>query len=219
LREDSRVVLFERTNFRTLSPEKISEPIDIAVADVSFISLTKILPRLFPFLKPGGDAVVPALNRYLEAFDAKRLLVVATRDWHPANHASFREQGGPWPTHCVHGTPGAEFAPGLQLPRSTLVISKGSQRERDAYSGFQGTNLDERLRDAGIHRLFIGGLATDYCVLSTVKDALGGDFSVYLLEDAIRAVNAHPEDGRKAQEEMVRLGAVPIRFEDVAHGA
>ena len=167
---------------------------------------------------PGGETIVPVLNCYLEAFTAKRLPVVATRDWHPVGHSSFADQGGPWPAHCVQQTPGSAFAPGLALPPLATIISKGIQQGQDAYSGFQGTDLVARLHTLGIRRVFIGGLATDYCVLNTVKDALAEGLTVYLLKDAIRAVNVEPQDGAKAEEEMVRLGAVPIRFEHLADG-
>ena len=164
---------------------------------------------------PNGNEVIPVFNFYVEAFQSKGLPIFATRDWHPPNHVSFQEQGGPWPSHCVPGTDGAEFAPDLHLPESTVIISTATQVEKDVYSGFQETDLDERLRSAGIDRLFIGGLATDYCVLSTVKDAIDLGYKVFLLQDAIRAVNVQPEDGEKAEEEMRRLGATPIRWEDL----
>ena len=164
-----------------------------------------------------GDEVVPALTRCLAAFQSRGLPIFATRDWHPPNHCSFRGQGGPWPPHCVAGSAGAQFPSSLPLPPSTVVITlKGTEPDRDAYSGFDRTDLDARLRAAGVRRLFIGGLATDYCVLWTVKDALKLGYSVLLLMDAIRAVNVHPDDGRKAEDEMFRLGAVPVRLERAA---
>jgi nicotinamidase/pyrazinamidase len=166
---------------------------------------------------PGGDEVVPELNHYIAAFQAKRLPIFATRDWHPPNHCSFKAYGGPWPPHCVAGTRGAAFAPGLNLPASTVVITlKGTEPDRDAYSGFERTDLDARLRAVGVHRLFVGGLATDYCVFNTVKDGLALGYAVFLLQEAIRAVNVQPDDGRKAEDEMIRLGAVAIRREDLA---
>lgn len=166
---------------------------------------------------PRGDEVVPVLNEYLVAFERTRLPIFATRDWHPPNHCSFRAYGGPWPPHCVAGSQGAAFAPSLKLPASTTVITlKGTEPDRDAYSGFDRTDLDARLRDAGVRRLFIGGLATDYCVLHTVKDGLAHGYAVLLLQDAIRAVNVQPDDGRKAEDEMIRLGAVAIRREMLA---
>ena len=157
---------------------------------------------------PKGDEVVAALNRYAALFASRQLPVFATRDWHPPDHCSFRAQHGPWPPHCVAGTPGAEFAPGLALPPHTAVVSKATTPGRDAYSGFAGTELDAMLRAAGVRRLYVGGLATDYCVLNTVKDARAHGYEVVLLRDAIRAVEVHPGDGVRALEEMTQLGAV-----------
>jgi nicotinamidase/pyrazinamidase len=165
---------------------------------------------------PQGDAVVPAINRYVAAFAARALPVFATRDWHPPNHCSFKEEGGMWPPHCVAATRGAEFAPGLVLPPTAVIISKAATPEADAYSGFGGTGLAARLRAARVTRLFIGGLATDYCVLSTVRDALAEGFGVLLLADAIRAVDAKVGDGARAEREMQQLGARAIRYEDLA---
>lgn len=162
-----------------------------------------------------GDAVVPTLNRYIARFHAARLPVVATRDWHPPEHCSFAAQGGPWPQHCVAGSPGAAFAQVLELPAETLIVSKATTAQRDAYSGFEGTGLSERLRERGVKRVFVGGLATDYCVLNTVRDALTAGFETFLLEDAVRAVNVHPHDGDRAIEEMRSLGAATITLEDI----
>ncbi len=163
-----------------------------------------------------GDEVVPVLNLYMAAFNMRGLPIFASRDWHPAKHCSFREQGGIWPVHCVVGTKGAEFHPDFHLAPSTIVISKATEPKKEAYSAFQGTTLDEHLRETGAQRLFIGGLATDYCVLITVRDAIKRGYAVCLLMDGIRAVNLKPDDGRKAEEEMIRLGAVSIRLEDLA---
>lgn len=165
---------------------------------------------------PRGDEVVPPLNSYLSIFAACGLPVYATRDWHPAQHCSFRAQGGIWPPHCVAGTRGAEFAAALQLPPSAVIVSKATTIEQDAYSGFQGTNLQQQLRTANIHRLFIGGLATDYCVLNTVRDALQLGYRVFLLADAIRAVDVQAGDGLRAEDEMVGLGAQRIFVEALA---
>lgn len=161
---------------------------------------------------PCGDQVVPALNHYISLFQDRALPVYATRDWHPPGHCSFHHQGGPWPPHCIADSAGAQFASGLQLPCSATVISKATRADQDAYSGFEGTDLDDRLRAAQIQRLFIGGLATDYCVLNTVKDALQHGYQVYLLEDAIRAVNMHRNDGMKAERAMTHLGAVAVEW-------
>lgn len=156
-----------------------------------------------------GDEVVPVLNRYIALFSSRALPIVATRDWHPEDHCSFKAQGGIWPPHCVAGTDGARFAPGLALPDKAIVISKADTRDRDAYSGFEGTDLAERLRGLGVQRLFIGGLATDYCVKNTVSDALTLGFGVQLLTDAIRAVDVLPGDGQTAIAEMTALSAQP----------
>lgn len=164
---------------------------------------------------PQGDAVVPALNRYLAAFAARALPVFATRDWHPAGHCSFLARGGIWPPHCVAATPGAAFASALALPPTAVIISKADTPDADSYSGFGGTDLAARLRAARALRLFIGGLATDYCVLNTVKDALAEGFEVLLLADAIRAVEVKPGDGARAQFEMLQLGARPVRYEEL----
>jgi len=163
---------------------------------------------------PGGDEVIPVLNRYIMLARGKGMPIFASRDWHPRNHCSFRAQGGLWPEHCVAGTPGAEFAPDLNLPEDAAIVSKATRADAEAYSSFMGTDLTLRLRKLGVKRLLVGGLATDYCVLNTVMDALKAGFEVLLLEDAIRAVNVNPDDGDRAEREMRQAGAVPIRIED-----
>ncbi len=158
---------------------------------------------------PGADQVIEPINRWLARFSAARLPVFATRDWHPPEHCSFAARGGPWPPHCVAGTRGAEFAPGLQLRGGSpaTVINKGASPDADAYSGFQGTDLHTRLRGAAARRLFVGGLATDYCVLNTVLDARRLGYEVVLLESAIRPVEVHPGDGARARAAMIQAGA------------
>lgn len=160
-----------------------------------------------------GDEVVPLLNRYIALFKAKGLPIFATRDWHPANHCSFQAQGGMWPPHCIAGTPGADFSAQLDLPPDARIISKATTPDKDAYSGFEGTELESLLRAAGVRRVFVGGLATEYCVLNTVKDARLHNYPTFLLSDAVRAVNVHPADQRLALEEMMRLGAEPTGIE------
>jgi nicotinamidase/pyrazinamidase len=156
------------------------------------------------------------LNRYIGEFVGHGLSVYATRDWHPPQHCSFSAQGGPWPVHCVAGTNGAAFAATLTLPPDTTVISKATLQDQEAYSSFQGTDLDSRLRAAGIRRLFIGGLTTDYCVLNTVRDARKFGYEVFVLTDAIRAVDVQPGDGQRAEAEMASLGARRITLSGVA---
>ncbi len=156
---------------------------------------------------PHGDEVVALMNRYIDLFLSKGLPIIATRDWHPANHCSFTDQGGPWPPHCIANSPGAAFAPDLRLPPACTIISKAASPDKDAYSGFGGTELDAVLRSHGVRRMFVGGLATDYCVLNTVRDALQNRYHVYVLSDAIRAVNIQPDDGSRAEQEMIAKGA------------
>lgn len=168
---------------------------------------------------PRGDEVVAVLNGCVQAFRQAGLPVVATRDWHPPDHCSFRPQGGPWPPHCVAGSAGAGFAPGLQLPAQAIVISKATQQQSDAYSGLEGTALDQRLRQAGVGRLFVGGLATDYCVLNTVCDAVKLGYQTVLLLDAIRAVDVHAGDGERAIARMLRLGALAASSQHIRAGA
>jgi nicotinamidase/pyrazinamidase len=164
---------------------------------------------------PDGDAVVPVMNRYLQRFRQAKLPLYATRDWHPEGHCSFESQDGPWPPHCLAGSQGAEFADGLDLQDDVRVISKATTVEKDAYSGFEGTDLADRLRKQNVSRVFIGGLATDYCVLNTVKDALEEGFQVLLLEDGIRGVDVSAGDSDKAIERMRALGAKSVRLEDL----
>jgi len=155
-----------------------------------------------------GDQVVPALNRWIEAARLSHALIVASRDWHPADHVSFRARAGPWPTHCVQNTRGADFHPNLRLPTDAMVLSKGTERDKDSYSPFEGTNLAEMLRSRGVRRVWVGGLAQDVCVLAAVRDALAAGFEVHLLAEATRPVNVNPGDGQRALEEMRGAGAV-----------
>ncbi len=164
---------------------------------------------------PGGDEIIPVLNRYIALFRAHELPIFATRDWHPPNHCSFLQNGGPWPPHCIAETRGAAFPDSLELFPHARIISKAISPEKDAYSGFDDTQLDALLRSLGIHRLLIGGLATEYCVLNTVKDALRYHYSTFVLQDAVRAISV--ADGVEAFEEMGRLGAIPIHYEVLAH--
>ncbi|MBS1170319.1 MAG: nicotinamidase [Burkholderiaceae bacterium] len=163
----------------------------------------------------GGDQVVPVLNRYIGIFVRASLPVIATRDWHPRDHCSFESNGGIWPDHCVQGTQGADFSPGLALPSSTLVVSKDTLPLQSTYSCFKQTDMAGRLRAMGVKRLFIGGIATDYCVLHTAIDALAAGFVVMLLTDAIRAVDLHAGDGELALRDMTDCGAQPMTLDDL----
>lgn len=160
-----------------------------------------------------GDQVVPVLNRWLSKAHEADIPIFASRDWHPPDHISFQQQGGPWPPHCVQGTHGAEFHPDLNLPAETAIVTlKGDKPDRDAYSAFDGTNLASELRARNVKRLWVGGIATDYCVKATVLDGLQEGFDVRVIEDAIRAVNVNPDDGQRAINDMRQAGAMVERF-------
>lgn len=163
----------------------------------------------------GGDEVIAPLNRYQAMFVPRNLPIFLSGDCHPADHCSFKAQGGPWPPHCVANTRGAAFAEQLTMPDSAVVVRKGQRADDEAYSAFDGTDLADRLRNSNIFRVFIGGLATDYCVLQTTRDAISLGFDAFLLGDAIRTVNVQPDDGEKAEAEMIRLGAKTVELEDL----
>ena len=164
---------------------------------------------------PDGDAILPAVNRALREFAAAGLPIVVTRDWHPPDHCSFAGNGGQWPAHCVRGTAGAELHPGLDLPPVFALVQKATTRDRDAYSGFQGTGLDAVLRGPGVTRVVVCGLALDYCVRATCLDAAEAGFEVVLLVEGTRAVDVETGDGDRAIEELVAAG-VEIRRDGAA---
>ena len=142
------------------------------------------------------------------------LEVFASRDWHPVDHLSFAERGGLWPAHCVQDTPGAAFHVDLELPEDAVVVSKADEADHEAYSAFDSGELTEHLRAAGIRRLWVGGLATDYCVKASVLDATQiAGLEVHVIIDAIRAVDVTPGDGEAALEAMRDAGAI---LEDAA---
>jgi nicotinamidase/pyrazinamidase len=154
---------------------------------------------------PGGDEIAERVNEL--AADDRFDVVVATRDWHPPDHGSFTEQGGIWPVHCVQGTSGAELYPGLDQANVDVVVDKGQPRDTEGYSGFQQTPLEELLRERGIDKVTVVGLATDYCVKNTVLDARRLGFGVDVDESAIRAVDVERGDGARAIAEMRSAGA------------
>jgi nicotinamidase/pyrazinamidase len=162
-----------------------------------------------------GDEIVSVLNQYIARFTAEGLPVVATRDWHPQKTRHFKDYGGVWPVHCVQETHGAAFHPDLKLPKDATVVSKGVAADEDAYSAFQGkddlrTALADLLREWGVQTLFVGGLATDYCVKQTALDGLEQGFKVVVLGNAIRGVDLDPGDSERALIEMRRAGAVTV---------
>lgn len=153
---------------------------------------------------PDGDAVVPVLNELARSgrFD----LVVATRDWHPADHGSFAARGGPWPEHCVAGTPGAELVAGLDRGAIDVVVDKGTDPATDGFSGFDGTDLADLLREHGVEEVVVAGLATDFCVRATALDALRAGLAVTVDTSASRGIDAQPGDVDRALEEVRAAG-------------
>jgi nicotinamidase/pyrazinamidase len=156
---------------------------------------------------PGGDKVAESLNGPAARFKAAGARVYATQDWHPAGHSSFKEQGGPWPAHCVQGSHGAKLHAALRLPLGTAIVRKGTNPNVDAYSAFLDSNLEESLRRGNVKRMFVGGLATDYCVLNTVLDAQRLGFEAYVLEDTVAAMNVNVGDEAGALQKMRDAGA------------
>jgi nicotinamidase/pyrazinamidase len=157
---------------------------------------------------PEGDEIVDVVNSLTPSFH----FVAATEDWHPSNHISFKQQGGVWPPHCVQGTRGAELHPRLNTSHIDLVARKGYLHDRDTFEGLEATNdsgetLDLILKRQQVESIYVGGLATDYCVKATVLDALKKGFNVFAITDAMRAVNVNPDDGQHSLDEMDASGA------------
>ncbi len=152
----------------------------------------------------GGDAIVPRVNALAHsgAFD----LVVATRDWHPSDHSSFAERGGPWPVHCVRDTPGAQLHPALDAQSIDVIVDAGVDQAMEGYSGFEDTDLEELLRSHGINEVTVVGLATDYCVKHTALDAVRAGFRVRVDPEGVRGVNVNPGDSDRALEELRDAG-------------
>ena len=163
-----------------------------------------------------GDTIIPLINRYIGLFRSAGLPVIATRDWHPSNHRSFKEQGGTWPVHCVQGSRGAQFRADLHIPNGSLIISGATNPKKEAYSTFDGTSLNDHLEDMGANTLYIVGLATDYCVKQTVLDGCKLGYRVVVLEDAVRGVNLQPDDSQLALQDMVAAGALKATASDLS---
>ena len=169
---------------------------------------------------PGGalpvanaDELIPVINSYIKRF-GKIAHVIASRDWHPPNHMSFKGQGGPWPPHCVQNSAGAKFNPDLKLPSGTLVISKATDPKREAYSVFDSTPFGEELSKMDVKRLFVAGVATDYCVVNTVLDARKLGLETFVLMDATLGIDVNPEDVDRAVDVIVKSGALQATTAD-----
>ncbi|MCF7873364.1 MAG: nicotinamidase [Candidatus Omnitrophica bacterium] len=162
---------------------------------------------------PEGDKIVEPLNNYIQIFQAKDLPIFASRDWHPEKTKHFKQFGGRWPKHCIQNTKGAEFHPELNLPESAVVLSAGMDPESEGYSVFEGRSQNQKrfqglLEEQNIQELYIGGLATEFCVKHTVLEALERGFKVWLLVDAVLGIDS--EEAKKAKEEMTAKGAKTI---------
>jgi nicotinamidase/pyrazinamidase len=169
---------------------------------------------------PSGDKIIPKINKYIRAFVKKKLPIFATRDWHPVKTRHFRDFGGVWPAHCIHNTRGSLFHPELKLPKDAILLYKGMDPEKDSYSAFHaedgnGVAVAHILAKLGIKEIYIAGLATDYCVRFSARDALRHGFKVKILTDAIQGVNLKPKDSESAIKEMVKGGAKKITLKDL----
>ncbi len=169
---------------------------------------------------PGGDKIIPAINKYISVFARNKWPVFASRDWHPVRTRHFREFGGVWPVHCIQNTRGSAFHPGLKLSKGAIFLYKGMDPQRDSYSAFEaedigGLTLPRILKKMGIKELYIGGLATDYCVKYTSLDALKAGFKVKVLVDAIAGVNLKPHDSQEAMKLILKKGARRVSLKDL----
>ena len=161
---------------------------------------------------PGGADIIPAVNRHLLDARSREMPVYATRDWHPPRTSHFKEYGGVWPPHCVQGTAGAQFHPDLKLPPDAIVVNKGDDPQRHGYSAFEGhtsegKTLLEDLRARHITRVYVAGIATDYCVRQSALDALRAGLEVRVLPDAIAGIDVRPGDAQRALDEISAAGA------------
>jgi nicotinamidase/pyrazinamidase len=167
---------------------------------------------------PGGALAVATGERIFDPINAlapRFRRVYATRDWHPADHSSYAQAGGPWPVHCVAGTHGAAFDPRLKLENVDVIVDKGTERETDGYSGFAATNLADDLRANGVKRVFVCGLATDYCVKATALDANAAGFATVVIADAAAPVNITPDDERRALDDVRANGVHVVESSEI----
>jgi nicotinamidase/pyrazinamidase len=162
-----------------------------------------------------GDLIGDPIKRLAPHFD----VIAATRDWHPPDHASFETEGGPWPVHCVQDSPGAELHPAMEQVDVDVIVDVGREREDEGYSGFEKSDLADRLRERGVEKVAVCGLATDYCVRASAIDACREGFDVTLVSDAVRAVEVEPGDGERAIEDMKAAGAKVATSDEILSAA
>jgi len=192
----------------------MSKTINISKADALLVTDVQIdfLPGgALPV--PEGDQVLPILNDYIRIFRKAGVTIFATRDWHPPNHMSFTSQGGPWPPHCIQDSEGAKFHPDLRLPDGTVIISKAMNPTKESYSSFDSAELGSTLAAKKVRRIFVGGFATDYCIVNTVLDARKLGFETVILLDAVRGIDVKPGDSKRAIEEMIAKGSEQATLE------
>jgi nicotinamidase/pyrazinamidase len=161
-----------------------------------------------------GDQIAEPIKRMAGEFD----YTFATRDWHPPDHSSFETERGPWPVHCVQGTHGADLHPSMEAIEIEEIVDVGREREDQGYSGFEKSNLAQRMRDRGVEEVAVVGLATDYCVRASAIDAAKEGFDTTVVTDAIRAVDVEPGDGERAIGEMKEAGAKLATSEELLAG-
>jgi nicotinamidase/pyrazinamidase len=169
---------------------------------------------------PDADRIVPVINRYIKVFAKKGFFIFATRDWHPVRTKHFKDFGGIWPAHCIQNSQGAAFHPKLRLPKGTIFLHKGMDPEKDSYSAFhaedeRGVGFLKLLNLLGVDGIFIAGLATDYCVKYSTRDAVKHGFKVRVLADAIKGVDLKPGDSEMAIKDMLRHGAKVLTFRNI----
>ncbi len=167
-----------------------------------------------------GDKIIPAINRYIEFFRKNKLPIFLSRDWHPKKTDHFKKFGGQWPPHCIENTRGVQFHPKLKTPKEAFLVYKGMDPEKDSYSAFQAedkyrNSLSNLLKMLKVQELYIAGLATDYCVRFTARDALRGGYRVKILTDAIKGVNLKPHDSEDAIRELVEAGVKTCTLKDL----
>ncbi len=169
---------------------------------------------------PGGslavknaNSIIPIINSLIKIFLDKNLPIIFSRDWHPADHCSFKESGGTWPIHCVQNTKGAMFHPDLLVPQDAIIISKAQEKDKEAYSTFQDTLLAEKLKELKVKRTFICGLATDFCVKETAIDSSKIGFETFVIIDATKAV--FPEKLEETLKELTKNNIKIITSKDI----
>ena len=163
-----------------------------------------------------AEKIISVINQYVPHFQGIGAPIFATRDWHPKNHVSFKERGGPWPPHCLQASKGADLSPALKLPYGVTVISKGFLTEQDNHSGFQGTDFEARLKEKNVKKTFVCGLSVDSSLNNTVLDSVKAGFETYLLTDAVRVEGLNRGDQKKMAEQLIKAGAKSITLKNLA---